>query len=259
MAQGTDPNDVYHNGVWYSRSGIAQIPQVLAQTSVPAILVGLNGATDSVAVGGLLTFSTALAANPGNCWVYLPAGMVSGRSDGWHYGVGASTTTIQLKDHFVANGADFTPFISTVTANAVGTAAAIAQTTATDIQMFGVTMPGGSLGRNGQVRITVGMSSTNNANAKPVKFFLDGSSFAGGGITLANIAGFNLVRGFSNRGALNSQVSAASSAIGSFSNTTAVFTTVDTSVDKVLRVTAQIAVATDNIVMETFLIEMMPG
>jgi hypothetical protein len=259
MAFGTDPNDVYHNGVWYSRSGTTQIPQVLAQSSIPAILVGLNGTTDAVAVGGLLTFSTALAANPGNCWVYLPTGMVSGRAAGWHYGVGASTTTIQLKNDFVADGATFTPYISTVTANSVGTTTPVAQTTAADIQIFGVVMPGGSLGRNGQVRVTIGMSATSNANAKPVKFFLDASSYAGGAISLANNGAVNLVRGFANRGSLSSQVSMASSSIGSFGAAGTVFTTVDTSVDKSLKVTAQLAVGTDNIVMETFLIEMMPG
>ncbi|OXE37469.1 MAG: hypothetical protein CGW95_01390, partial [Phenylobacterium zucineum] len=110
--------------------GIAPIPYILAQTAVPVILPS-SGSSNAT---GQITLTTALPYQPsGTVQIYLPTGVVTAGSAGTGaglYSVVFSTTAIcQIQGTGI------------VTANGAYT-----QTTAADLTLATVTVPGGAMG-----------------------------------------------------------------------------------------------------------------
>jgi hypothetical protein len=144
------------------------VPMVVAQFGIGVMIVGLNGTTDAVSAGGLLTFAKAITgSNPGQYfgdnttgggWFWLPAGMVVGRGAGLHYGIQKSANTVQLHNLFVSDlnaASTFVPYTPAVLpTTAVGTATAVAGAGGAKF-LAGIPVPANSLGPNGTLRVTL--------------------------------------------------------------------------------------------------------
>lgn len=122
-----------------------------------------------------------------------------------------------------------------------------------------VTVPGGAMGPNGQIRITTLTSAgANNANAKNVRYRFGGSAFQN--FSLASTLSNEGQRTISNRNSVSSQVAASASG-STFGNSGAAVATaaIDTSASFDIRLTGLLANAGDTLTMERYLIEILYG
>lgn len=237
-----DASGNYQVGV-HSPGGEVFQPLVLAQSGAPTIL---SPSGNSNATGGL-TLGTALPYTPaGVVQLYLPAGVVLGGSQGTGaklYSVAFSSTTVcQLvgTDVVTANGA-------------------YAQTTATDIPLVSVRVPGGLVGLNGGLRVTAQYGANNTANTKTVKAFLNTVNASIYNAGLASWTCWTILGMIRNRNSQSAQISAINLASGLGSTGAALYGTVDTSLDQPVVLTAQIATATDFVIVEAYTVEVLPG
>jgi hypothetical protein len=144
--------DQYFNNIAKPPLGFfKKSPYTLAQSGVP---VGI-APNATVATNGQITLGTALPRiYSGGIWLRLPAGAVVGGAAGLYWGVMSSTTVGQVYTNFADTSQGFSPYIPTGTlVNAVGSNAAYTQTTNASIVLCKITIPAGSLGANGQLRI----------------------------------------------------------------------------------------------------------
>jgi len=232
-------------------------PVVLAQSAIPVILAP-NG---TVATNGTITLGTALPTIYASAWVYLPAGAVVGGFAGLYFATFSSTTVGVITTTYNSAGGSFTPYIATGTSAAVGSNSAYTQTTASDITLANITVPGGLMGANGVLRTKYLSSLANNVNTKTVKSTFSGTAFSIETQT-ANSSG-SVAYEIRNRGVATSQTAfAAGLNAGSGSGFTsggALMTAINTAADQPLAFTGQLAVATDYIVLEGFTVEVLPG
>jgi len=230
---------------------------VLGRSNIPVILAP-NG---TVAANGQITLGTALGYIPANCWLFLPAGAITGGAAGLYFAQMSSTTVGQVYATFVPSGAPFAAYVpgaSQLTA-AVGSGSAYTQTTGSDFVMASVTVPGGLIGPSGALRAYGAFTFNNSAGAKTFKSNFGTSALVNGAPTTSQQADFlKLVR---NR-AINLQaiLATSGSGYGATSNNNALtLGTDDTTTDKVFNITTRLAVATDWIALEGFDLEVMPG
>lgn len=143
-------------------------------------------------------------------------------------------------------------------------ATAVATTgTTSETAQLDVTIPGGSLGPNGQVRVRALWSATNNANTKQTRIRFGAAGVAGTvvqAINATSIACVETLRSICNRNAQNSQVVFPSTQ-GAFGTvTTAVTTmTIDTSADFHVVLTCTPFNTGDTITLESWTIEICYG
>lgn len=119
------------------------------------------------------------------------------------------------------------------------------------------TMPGGTMGLSSAIRIVSLWSYTNSVNTKTCRVKFGGTNFfSTNPTTSASIHYATIIR---NRGSLSSQVGFASTAGGSFQNTTAAVTTstVDTSANVDITFTALLTNTGETITLEGYTIEVM--
>jgi hypothetical protein len=236
-------------------------PYILAQSGVP-VGIANNG---TVATNGQITLGTALPRTYSDgIWLYLPAGAVSGGAAGLYWCVMSSPTVGQVYTKFADTSQIFLPYIPTgVLVNAVGSNTAYTQITATDIVLANITLPGGSLGNNGSVSIiSSGHMATAAAGSKYVKtYYAAGQFWLTQNTATSGNYKFSLFAGFMNCGATNSQVeTSADYSWGSnaVSGTLLKFN-VDSTVDQLLKIVANIPNATESIIYETISIEVLPS
>lgn len=129
--------------------------------------------------------------------------------------------------------------------------------TGTTVQttLASILIPAGLIGLNGSLRMRAVASTTNNANSKSINFLLGGTALAGGAAVsnIANVAS-NLM---SNRGSLASQLN--TSPVSNGATGTFTTTAVNTAIDQILTITGTLAVGTDTMALESYLIEVLPG
>lgn len=237
-----------------ARGGKANFPYILAQSAVPVCLAP-NG---TIATNGTVTLGTALPTTySGGIWLRFPANAVSGDSTGGLYWAVMSSTTVGIV--YAGNvdpATEFVPYIGSTGGGAVtGSNSAYTQTTAADVTLVNVTVPGGTMGANGAVRTVARWSLTNNANSKSVKLNFGGTSTLSN--TPTSAAGFGSIYTIRNRGVANKQF--APSYTSDTTSGTPLFPAIDTSVDVALTFPVQMATATDYVVLEGFSIELMPS
>lgn len=244
----------------FDKSEFAPFPGILSQSAVPVILAP-NG---TIATNGTVTLGTALPTTySGGAWVFFPASAVSGDATGGLYWTVFSNTTtgvVYAGKQGVATGinAAFTPYIGSTAGGAVtGSNAAYTQTTAADIVLANVTVPGGAMGANGALRCEFDLSALNNANTKTYKNNFGGQAlYSSTGLLTSQSNGVALQR-VKNRGNVALQKNACPSygpGGGSLN-----FTTVNTAIDQAFTVTCQLATATYYIILEGFTVEVLPG
>lgn len=218
-------------------------PYILAQSAVPVIL--LSSATN-ISATGLITGLTALP--------YTPSGVVqvycfaqTGLAAGLYYARFSSTTSCQL----------YSDAAGTVALSGI-TAAAYAGGT-TQATLASVTVPGGAMGPNGCLRPITDWSGLNNANAKSVQFQLGGTQFGGSTTSWSTSAGGVYARSLRNRGVQNVNYCNGASVMGYLNGVSPTVFSIDTSATQNLTLLAQLAVATDYIILEGYTVEILPG
>lgn len=209
------------------------VPAVLSQGAAPIILPSSGSSNAS----GQITLTTALPYTPtGVVQVYLPAGVVTGDATGGLYRAAFSSTTVcQLAGSPATANAAFTQSTSVVT-------------------LASMAVPAGAMGQNGALRIEPLWSMPNNANVKTAIISLGGTTFSSlGSTTIAQDSRTVRIR---NRGAEAVNVGFVSGATFTFAPN---YGTVDTSANQSLLLRAQLAVATDYMILEGYAVELLPA
>lgn len=121
-----------------------------------------------------------------------------------------------------------------------------------------VTIPAGSIGANGQIEVITLWSTTNSANTKTLRVKLGATAFMAAAAT-TTLTEQTYTR-IANRGAANSQVGYNSANISGFGSTTGAATTgaIDTTADVTLAITGQLALATETLTLESYIVKLYP-
>lgn len=123
-----------------------------------------------------------------------------------------------------------------------------------------IAIPAGAMGPNGALRITTTWSCTNSANNKTPRIRLGGIS--GSQILAATFTtqGAHIQRLLQNRGSAASQISSfGASSANSFTNASPATFTVDTSIAQDLVITGQLALGSETLSLESYLVELAYG
>lgn len=119
------------------------------------------------------------------------------------------------------------------------------------------TIPAGSLGPNGFVRVWTLWTTTANTNTKTGRIRFGGTAFLGAAQTSGTGQTMNLITIIQNRNATNSQIGGQQNHSGVGIGISGAVTTgaIDTTADVSLTITAQCAVGTDTIDLERYFVE----
>lgn len=230
--------------------GNAPSPRILAMSAIPCVLAN----SGTVATSGTVTLGTALQLTYPQAWLYLPAGAVVGGSAGWYYTIFSSTTVGQV---YTAYRASMTQPLAlgaaaTLTA-AVGSNSGYTGVTTT-IQMAAAVIPAGLMGTNGAVRLTGYWAHNSSAGAKVAGILFGGSTVLTSSQTTT--LGINLTKTVHNRAADKQLIRVAvdNQIAQSVAPT---LLSIDTTAEVTASLTGSVAVATDTMVLESFLIELL--
>lgn len=217
-------------------------PAIISQSGFPMILPS----SGTIGNNGALSALTALPTIYANCYMYFPVNAIAaGVAAGMYYVVMSSTTAGTIYNNTYTSGhaeppAIPTPFVTTGPG-------AYTQTTGAPITLCATTLPGGSMGIDGQLFIYPVWSHPNNANSK-IEAVLLGGTTAASWTQTTSVQGSYCLR-IANRGSHSSQVVVPNAAFGT-PTTALTYLTKDTSADLAITRTGQLAVATDYIVLE---------
>lgn len=234
---------------------VSAIPYILAQSAVPVILAP-NG---TVAADGTITLGTALPTTYSGAWVRLPAGAVSGGAAGLYWATFSSTTVGAVKSLFADPAQPFTPYVSSgVLVAAVGSGAGYTQTTNANITLVNLTVPGGVMGPNGQLVDTREFSYNTAVGTKSISVNFGGSGVMGSNRTTAGghdqFTSRIKNRGLQNSNSAYSASEASTSAVVPYANFN-----INTAVDQSYVLTGNIDTATNYVVIESFLLQVLPS
>lgn len=140
-----------------------------------------------------------------------------------------------------------------------GAPASVTGTTAETV-LASVTLPGGLMGPRGHLRLSSFWSETNNANTKTIRARLGGIL----GATILNdgrsaTTGRSAVNHCMNRGDQASQWHWLFLSLGANGGGAGIATAIDTSVDQLIVFTGQLAVGTDSLALNGFVVEVIKG
>lgn len=236
-----------------SSLGAAGVAQKLAASAIPFIIAP----TGTMANNGAITLGTALPTIYANAFIFLPASAIqAGSAAGWYFAQMTSATVGTVFNNTYLSGAPSIPAAPVAFATVGPGAYAGVITLQNAIQ---ITIPGNSLGPNGTIRYAFTMSCPSNADNKQVNAAYAALA-ASQTLVTANPAA-SVVRSFSNRGVTNSQVSDGGLGLvgPGLSGGVPQYAAVDSTQPQVFSLQAQLSVATDYIVIERLLIEVIPG
>ncbi len=128
---------------------------------------------------------------------------------------------------------------------------------ATEDTMVSVTLPGGTLGPNGQLRVTTVWSSTSSGNSKTGR--VKHNTGALGTFAWSASAGYRDQRFLGNRNSQSSQVLGPGGNAGGFaaSSSAPATTAINTASDTTINITGQKASSGESLVLESYLIEVL--
>lgn len=224
--------------------------RILAMGGIPAIIAN----SGTVATNGTITLGTALQLTYPQCWLYLPAGAIVGGSAGWYYAIMSSTTV----------GVVYTNYQATMSLPlALGAAATLTVATGsnsgytgvtTEVTMASAVIPAGLLGTNGAV-IAEGLWAHNStAGAKVSKIAFGGSTLLSVSATTSLTT--DIRKKIQNRSA-TSQINRVAVDTGASQSVAPTLLSIDTTAEVTVALTGSIATATDTLVLENFLIELL--
>jgi hypothetical protein len=256
MPAGTDPQDIYSNGRWFSRSGQPVQQYVLAQSGTP-IAVPSSG---SVAANGAVTLTTAMPINYGAIWLYFPAGaLFTASTAGFYYCVMSSTSAATAYNIRLTSGTPYVPTATALTAGAIVAAGpgAYTQTTGSQLDAVTISVPGGALGPNGWLTWWSELTAPNNANAKAVWHTFGGTNL--GNATITTATALRVSKMLANRGSQAAQFLSQLSTGFSTTGSPAANLTVDTTNAQSFVTRLQLTVDTDYLVLEAQSATVLPA
>lgn len=221
----------------------------LCSSGAPVIIPS-NG---TIATNGTVTLVTALPTTySGGAWVYFPATAFAGTGvAGLYWTVMSSTTVGVVYQNIVLQTENFEPNVPSVLLGAVtGSNTSYTQTINSDFYIFRGTVPGGLMGKFGQVSYKVLFATNATANSKPVKINFNSTAIHTS--SLSSNAAVIIDKETTCRGTPYQQVSNPLAALGhgAIASGSPLYLSVDTTADFDITVTGQLSTATDYIVME---------
>ncbi len=241
--------------------GAVNSPIILAQSAVP-VIVAPNATWNNTT--GSFTLGTALLATYSaiGAWVRFAGVGVNGSTGGpasssIYWCVFSSTTAGQAYALSADTSQPFTPYYpGTGLSNLTTTTGTHVQTTGATITLANIAVPGGSMGPNGGLRGTSRFLSNNTAGIKYTYHYLNGS-VAGVGNLVTTTGGAFIVTG-RNRGVQNLQ---SWPYFGSDTAGTGGVTmgAIDTSLTQQFTFAAGMVTATDWIMLDTCMLEVLPS
>lgn len=229
-------------------------PYLVAQSAVPFVSVSSGSMGNNGALSGI----TALPRTYAQCYLYMPANAISsGSAAGWYYAVMSSTTAGTVYNNTYTSGVPVPPSSPT----AFSTTGPGAFTGDTSERTIALTIPGGSMGPNGQLEIVTLWTFTNNGNTKTPRVRFGGTSGTlYESLTVTNLATCQNIAIIRNVNSESAQVGGYSGTVPfSTSTNSPVTSTVDTSSDTTVVLSNQKATATDNFALEAFSIMVKPA
>jgi hypothetical protein len=223
----------------------------LLQTNVPVFLPS----SGSIGNNGSLTLTTALDTTYANAYMYFPANAIAaGVAAGLYFVQMSSTTVGTIYNNTYTSGKQSIP--SSPTAFVTTGPGAYTQTTGADINLILTTLPGSSLGSNGSLFVFPQEVVSSSANNKIFRLKLDSTTTNTHlGTTIGQSSSPMVVR---NKGVQNRNVS--NNATGfTTGGTGPVHTTLDTSSDITLTLTANLANASDYAGFAGLLVQINPS
>lgn len=225
-------------------------PFILGRSGIP--FIGLS--SGSVAADGTISGITALPKAYASAYCWFPANALAASiAAGWYYCEFSSTTAGTAYLDTYVSGAVSIPASPTAVTDGRGAF------TGDTGEEFGptITVPANSMGPNGLLRITTLQSANNSANAKTWRVRFSGNS----GTVFGSLGEVSVILETTetiilNRGVANSQIGQSIRAVGAGAGLNSGGTTasVDTTSDTTLVISIQRVAATDNFVLENFLI-----
>jgi hypothetical protein len=250
----SNPIGVIYDPVAAQLSANGAVLGKFAACAIPFIIAP----TGSMANNGAITLGTSLPTTYANAYIYLPANAIqTGSSAGWYFCQMSSATVGTVFNN------TYTPGLPTIPANptafaSTGPGAYTGVTTAVTGPQ--ITIPAGALGPNGALRINHLWAAPANTDTKTISLSVGGSILWSATLNTAVQAAAAALNHVWNRGAQNSNVSVNSSGasglgISAFANN---YTSINFGAAQTISLGGQLATATDFIVMESFLVELMP-
>lgn len=225
----------------------------LAKLRVPMILPS----SGTIGANGALTLTTALHISyTSGCYMYFPAGACfSGSAAGFYYVIMSSTTLGTVYNNMYTTG--IPNVISAPVAIVDAGPGAYTQTTGGQRTFLSITLPGGILGNYGGVEIDQIHSVSNSANVKTIFSRLMPATFYSN--TPTTTATIRSKCGFDNIGSQSAQIQRHTDFGGGTGQSSSIIAqyAIDTSVDQTLTLVGQLANATDFIVLNTAVIEIV--
>jgi hypothetical protein len=267
---GTYPNPTVTNGSHITNgsipnSGLAVAPapasttvSKLGQSNVPFVVLPSGSFGNN---GAWTTTNPAVATAYPNAYCSVPASAIATgvpAAQTWYYCEFSSTQAATLFNNTYTSGTPAIP--GSKTAFSTTGPGAYTQTTGSNIAAYTLAIPGNTIGLNGGIKITVARSNNNSAGAKTLTFNYDVYAFATQVQTTSGANGH--VAGIVNRGVTNVQgplTNAAGIAGSGGSGSSFLYGSVDSTAAKNIVINLQLATATDNIVLESAAVELLPG
>lgn len=128
--------------------------------------------------------------------------------------------------------------------------------TTTETIMLSVTIPGGAMGKNGMLRFTTLWSWNNSAGSKTFRIKWGSTLLHGGSGT--TVTTMEMIKHLRNVGAENSQITYTIPTIGAATSTAVTTVAIDTSQAFTIDFTGQLPLTSDNITLESALVELIP-
>lgn len=227
------------------------VPWVLSQSGLPFVILS-SGSVDAT---GNITAITALPTAFPNAYCYFPANILATAiAAAWYYCTFSTTTAGIAFLNTYASGNPTIPASPTAVTDGKGAYTGVI----TEITGPTVTLAAGSMGPNGSLRIQARFSATNNADVKTPRVKLGTTNFAGFVMTsLLNADALILIQ---NRGVATRQVGivGASTYFGIGSSASArTYGNIDTGSSQSVAISLQSATATDNLILEGYLAEVL--
>lgn len=216
----------------------------------------------SIGNNGALSGIAALDATySGGIYLYFPANAIfAGSAAGLYYCVMSSTTAGTIYNNTYTGGvptapASPTPFASTGPG-------AYTQTTG-EITLSTQTVPGGIMGINGALRVNAKIPVSASVNAKTVNVKLSTTTLLNGTTSTGTVNHFRFQHGLiSNLGSASRQMGEPGGAFGGANGVNSggsTFGAVNTAADQSLTVTGTLGAATEYILLENLLVEVLPS
>lgn len=227
------------------------LANVIARSAIPFVIAP----TGTMANNGAITLGTALATTYANCYLNLPLNAIqAGSAAGWYFAQMTSATVGTVFNNPYSSGLPTIP--ATVPFVTTGPGAYTGVITAVSGPQ--ITVPGGSIGPNGVLRIFTLASYANNANGKTLSVTFGGATVTS--TVNGSVAETHTLSMVYNRGSVASQVfpSAGSSAGLGTASATPTYATINTAAAQIVGFNGTLTTATDYLTIEGFLIEAVP-